>query len=161
VHIASALDYIGPVQTVVKKLKYGRMPYLAKTAAAFMLMQFEKMGWECPDMIVPVPRRLWFQGTNHAALLAKAFATHLKVDVHSYVGRRVGDLSQARLTQEQREHLSSSSFYLKKRATVVGKILLLIDDVASTGTTLRHTAEALKEGLPKKIYALTFARAIY
>jgi len=161
VRIASALDYVDPVQTVVKKIKYGRMPYLAKTAAAFMLMQFEQLGWESPDIIVPVPRRLWFQGTNHASLLAETMAKHLDVDVRSCVRRRIGDLSQARLTQEQREQLSSESFYLKKQAAVEDKTVLLIDDVMTTGTSLRHTAEALKEGFPKKMYALTFARAIF
>lgn len=158
--IASALDYLPPVQTVVKRMKYGRMPYLAKTAGAFMFMQFERLGWETPDFIVPVPRRLWFQGTNHAALLATAFARLVKGKVHSCVGRGIGDLSQARLNREQRESLHEGSFYLKRGARIEGKTLLLIDDVMTTGTTLRHTAEALKEGFPEKIYALTFARAM-
>lgn len=157
---AAALDYVASVQTSVKKMKDGRMPYLAKMASAFMFIQFERLGWETPDLIVPVPRRLWFQGMNHASLLAKELARHLKKNVQPVIGRRLGDYSQARLSQEQREHLSESSFYLKRKANVEGQTILLIDDVMTTGTTLRHTAEALKDGFPKKIYALTFARAL-
>ncbi len=154
------MDYASPVCTVVKKMKYGGIPYLAKTAAAFMLLQFERLGWETPDFIVPVPRRLWLKGTNHAELLAKRLAWYMKREVRVFVGRRIGDLAQARLNRELRESVLESGFYLKKRAEVEGKTLLLIDDVMTTGTTLRLTAEALEEGFPKKIYALTFARAL-
>ncbi len=161
IRIASAIDYLGPTQTLVKKLKYGRMPFLAKTAAAFMLMQHERLGWERPDVIVPVPRRLWFQGTNHAALIAQGLADHFKVKMRPLVVREAGDFSQARLTKVQRERLISAHFFLKKKEGVSGKRVLLVDDVMTTGTTLLHTAEALREGIPKEIYALTLARAIF
>lgn len=125
-----------------------------------MVMQFDRLGWETPDLIVPVPRRLWFQGTNHARLLAKAFAKLVKREVLPCVGRRIGDLSQAGLNREACEDPQESSFYLKRGTKIEEKTLLLIDDVMTTGRTLHQTAEALKEGFPKKIYALTFARAV-
>lgn len=112
------------------------MPYLAKTAAAFMLVQFERLGWQRPDLIVPVPRRSWFQGTHHVTLLAKAFAGLLDLPVCQAVG----------------------PFMLKKLRTMEDKVVLLIDDVLSTEMRLSPTIEVLKEGMPKKIYALTFAR---
>ncbi|MCH9627235.1 MAG: hypothetical protein S4CHLAM2_08700 [Chlamydiales bacterium] len=158
--VASALDYTGPVRTLVKNLKYGQMPYLAKTAASFLLLQLEQMGWESPDLIVPVPRRVWLQGSNHATVLAKELAKLLQTDVSSCVGRHLGDLSQARLVRMQRERVGAARFYLKKRASLREKSVLIVDDVATTGTTLRHTSEIVKEGCPKKIYALTLAQTL-
>src|SRR5271156_2332914 len=52
VKMASACDYLGAVSSLVKKLKYGQMPYLAKTGAAFMVAQFFRLKWPTPHLIV-------------------------------------------------------------------------------------------------------------
>ncbi len=137
--IASALDYFEPVATLVKRLKYGKMPHLAKTAAAFMVVQHARMNWPEPDLIVPVPSRLWFRGTNHASLLASSVAQYFGKPWCTIVGRKPGDLSQGHLSQKQRENLSKKNFYLKQSTNVIDKTILLIDDVVATGNTLRHT----------------------
>lgn len=158
--LAAACDYLGAVGSLVKGIKYGRMPYLVKTASAFMAAQFERLQWPQPDLIIPVPRREWFQGENHAHLLAKSLACRLQVPCVTIIRRRVGDFSQARLSREQRERLQSSSFYLKRRVQIEDKILLIVDDVITTGTTLRHCADALASGFPSKVFALSLARTI-
>jgi predicted amidophosphoribosyltransferase len=43
---------------------------------------------------------------------------------------------------------------------VSGKIVLLIDDVMTTGSTLNRCAEVLLDENPLGIYALTFCRAL-
>ncbi len=158
VKIASALDYLGPVSSLVKQMKYGRMPYLAKTASAFMLAQFCRLGWPAPDLIIPVPRRHWFQGMNHAGLLAHHLAQGLQTTCLPLIKRRAGDLSQARLSKGQRESLPAASFYLKRGCALDEKVILLVDDVVTTGTTLRRCAETVSEGFPAQIYALSLAR---
>lgn len=158
--IASALDYEESVKTLVKKLKYGKMPFLAKTAAAFMVAQFCRLEWEEPDLIVPVPRRHWFQGQNHAELLASHLSRQLHIPLKRLVGRYAGDYSQARLPKSDRESLGPSSFYLKSKESLEGKVILLVDDVMTTGTTLRQSAEVFGGSLTSKIYALTLARSM-
>lgn len=156
--MASALDYLGAVSSLVVGIKYGRMPYLAKTASAFMAAQFFRLQWPTPDLIIPVPGRQWFQGANHAHLIASRLAVRLQAKSLPLIKRKAGDFSQVKLTKQQRENLSSYSFYLKKPSLIEDKIILLIDDVITTGTTLRHCAEALSEGFPAKIFALSLAR---
>jgi competence protein ComFC len=158
--MASALDYLGAVSSLIKKLKYGQMPYLAKTGAAFMTAQFFRLEWPIPDIIVCVPRREWFKGMNHSHLLAKNLSKSLGVKCEPLIKRKAGDLPQARLFKDQREELSSSSFYLKKGAEIEGKVILLVDDVITTGTTFRRSAETLKNGFPSKIYGLSLARSL-
>lgn len=160
VKMGAALDYLGPVASLVKKIKYGNLSYLAKTGAAFMAAQFYRLDWPLPDLILPIPRRHWFQGMNHASLLAMGLSRHLKVPCKPCIKRKVGDLSQARLTKAQRELLPASNFYLKNENILEDKILLLIDDVITTGTTIRHCTETLSGAFPKKIYALSLARTI-
>lgn len=158
--IASALDYLGAVGTLVKQLKCGRMPYLAETASAFMLAQLMRLGWPMPDLIVPVPGRYGFQSMNHAHLIAEFLARRLGVMCKTLVKRRAGDFSQARLSKAQRENLSSDSFCLKEGSILDEKTVLLVDDVVTTGTTLRRSAEALSEGFPTHIFALSLARTV-
>lgn len=157
-NIASALDYLGAVATLVKQLKHGRMPYLAKTASAFMLTQLTHLNWPTPDIVVPVPGRHLFQGTNHAHLIAEHLAERLSIPCHSLVKRRLGDLSQARLSKAHREALPIHSFFLKKPCSLDGQTILLVDDVVTTGTTLQRTAHALQPAFPAHVYALTLAR---
>lgn len=160
VKMASALDYLGAVSSLVKQLKYGRMPYLAKTCSDFLVAQFFRLEWPMPDLIVPVPGRYLFHGINHAYRLGQCLAKILNVPYSSILKRKAGDLSQARLSKEQRESLSPASFYLKKTAHLADQCILLVDDVITTGTTLRLCAGALSEGYPAKIYALSLARSV-
>jgi competence protein ComFC len=160
IQIAAALDYIGAVGSLIKGIKYGRMPYLANTASAFMAAQFDRLKWPHPDLIIPVPRRQWFQGENHAHLLATSLALRLQSQCLPLIKRRAGDFSQARLNKEERENLPGSSFYLKRGAKIEDKMILLVDDVITTGTTLGHCADTLVSGFPAKIFALSLARTI-
>ena len=145
IRIGAALDYVEPVQTFLRKMKYRHMPYLVKTAAAFMFIQFERLGWECPDIIVPVPPLFWFQGNHHVLLIAKALAKQLDVKVCSCV----------------KQQIQGECFYLKKRVKVKNPTILIVDDVMLTHNALHHTAEVLKECFPKKIYSLTLASAVH
>ena len=88
--MASALDYLGAVSSLVKQLKYGRMPYLAQTGGQFLVAQFFRLKWPLPDMIVPVPRRHWFQGVNHALLLSQCLARSLGIPCRPLVKRKSG-----------------------------------------------------------------------
>jgi predicted amidophosphoribosyltransferase len=74
--------------------------------------------------------------------------------------RRSGDYSQAGLNQAQRLQLTGSNFELKKGHQFHDKKILLIDDVLTTGSTLRKCAEQLYATYPSNIYGLTFCRAI-
>lgn len=158
--MASALDYLGAVCSLVKNLKDGKLPYLAQTAAAFMVAQLIRLDWPTPDIIVPVPNRNGFFSTDHAQLIAQDLARRLNKPCQSLIKRRLGDLSQARLSKKQRSQLPADSFYLKKGTVLDGKLILLVDDVLTTGSTLHNCFQALSEAFPAQTYALTLARTI-
>lgn len=161
--IAAAFDYVGPAATLVRQLKYGRQPYLAKGAGAFLAAQFLQLSWPMPDFIVPVPISLthWIErGYNQSLLLAEAVSFILNRPVKEPLKRLSGDYSQAGLDRKQRNQLKKSTFILKENQELEGKCLLLIDDVMTTGTTLRHCAEIMLEGFPSSIYGLSFCRAL-
>ena len=155
--IGAALEYVGPASTLVKGLKYGGKPHLAKGLGAYMAAQFLRLDVELPDFIVPVPQSFdrWItRGYNQSELLGKVVGALLGCPVVSPLRRRSGDLPQAGLSYKKRMDLPLESFQLKSNVSIADKNILLIDDVLTTGATLRRCAEVLAGGHPANIYAL-------
>lgn len=160
--MAAAFDYEGPASSLIRQFKYGNQPYLAKGAAAFMAAQFLRLNWEMPDLIIPVPMPLlkkWDRGYNQTELLAAELGNLLQVPVQQRLRRSNGTWSQAGLSRHQRLEISLSTFQLKKGDSLSNKHILLIDDVITTGSTLRCCAEVILEEYPATISTLAFCRA--
>ena len=161
--IASSFDYFGPASTLVRQMKYGQKPYLAKGAGAFLAAQFLQLGWPQPDCIVPVPIPFtrWIErGYNQSQLLAKTLSQILSCPMQDILTRGSGVPSQAGLNLEQRQLLQANVFQLKKKHMLHDKCVLIVDDVLTTGSTLKRCAEAISEDCPKSIYGLTLCGAI-
>lgn len=160
--MGSAFDYMGPASTLVSKLKYSNMPYLAKGMGAYMAAQIVLLNWPLPDVIIPAPimkTHLFVRGYNQSELLAHSLAAILGCPVQKALSRRSGDYSQAGLSKSQRLQLGNS-IQLKPHQNLHDKCILLIDDVLTTGSTMKKCAQALMEDYPRNIYGLTFSRAM-
>lgn len=110
------------------------------------------------DLVCSVPcatSRLRRRGFNQSDLLGRRVAKTLKVP-YIDVLIRSGQAEQVGQTRSERLHQSRSLFRLVK--PVKDKKILLIDDVATTGTTLNNCAHALKLGGAKRIEAAVIAR---
>jgi ComF family protein len=163
VRVGAAFDYLGPAATLIKKLKYGNQPHLAAGAAAFLVAQLDRLEWPLPHAIVPVPLSLthWIdRGYNQSQLIAEKMSEFLNVPVLNVLKRYSGDYSQAGLSLSQRRELEGKSFKLKNSFPIRDKTLLVIDDVMTSGSTLRKCGEALLEGYPGDLYGLAFCRAV-
>ena len=157
--IRSAFERRGPAKDLMVHFRSHYSQGLAKTLAAFMVVQWDHLKWPLPDLIVPVaqsPLHRLARGYSASLLLSEEVGALLGRPVQQLLKRRIADFSQEGLSVEQRRLLNKGAFRWKKRQDLSGKIVLLIDDFHVTGTTLRRAAEVLQEGFPKKIYALTF-----
>lgn len=160
---AACFEYKGPLITFLKFLKYRGYDGFAKGAAAFMAYQYFKLNWPIPDLIVPVPQdflKRIQRGYNQSALLAQELSFLLKVPYYPVLFKRLGAYSQTSLSLKKRRGLSSKSFFLNKKNQVQDKVILLVDDVRTTGKTLEVCIETLHKGFPKKIYALTLCQGM-
>lgn len=161
--IASVFDYEGPPSTLIKQLKYGGQSYLAKGGGAYLAAQFLALNWPMPDFIVPMPMarlKKLQRGYNQSELLATSLSELINCPLSQALRRQSGDFSQAGLEYSQRLGLKSDSFFLKNYDHLHDKILLIIDDVMTTGSSLNCCAEALLPCFPKAIYALTLCRTL-
>lgn len=161
--MAAAFDYEGPAVSLVKRLKYANQPYLAQGMAAFLVAQFDRLQWPMPNALVPIPLSFthWLErGYNQSALLAEEMGRLLQCPVWHVLKRQSGDFSQAALSLEQRKSLDGKRFQRRSTYPLQGKILLVIDDVMTSGLTLQRCAEILTAGNPAALYALTFCRTL-
>lgn len=73
--------------------------------------------------------------------------------------RRHGLVRQVGRTRHQRKQLAKSCFSITPGAHITGKNLLLVDDVSTTGSTIRLAARTLRRGGAKKVYGAVMASA--
>lgn len=161
--MAAAFDYEGPAVSLIKHLKYANKPQLAQGMAAFLVIQFDRLQWPVPDALIPVPISFthWLErGYNQSALLAEEMGRLLQCPVWHTLKRRSGDFSQAALTLEQRKALDGKRFRRCSSYSLQGKVLLIIDDVMTSGSTLQRCADILTKENPSALYALTFCRTL-
>jgi len=160
--MAATFEHIGPAACLVHAFKYAGRGDLAPDLAAWMVAQLVRLKWPFPDLVVPVPQSLSHflsRGYNQSLLLAEEIGRFIERPIKDVLQRKSGGFSQSALNKTQREKLSQELFAWKCPYDVSDKTLLLIDDVLTTGRTLRCCAEVLREGFPKKVYCLTFSRA--
>ncbi len=160
--MGAVFEYQKTASYMVRSLKYQNQPHLVKGMAAFLVYQWEALEYPLPDVVLPVPitrPRKLIRGYNQAFLLAKELAGYLRVPVIDPTKRFIGSSSQAGLSRRQRMKMGHQLIKLKEAKVIRGKSCLVIDDVMTTGMTMRRTAEALLEGFPKALYGLTFAQA--
>jgi ComF family protein len=161
--VGACFNYEGPAVSLVKKLKYSNQSYLARGMGAFLTAQWERMGWPFPDVIVPVPISLlrWVErGYNQSFLLGEEVSRLLQCPITNVLGRRSIGLRQVGLSFEQRKKMGDHYFYLRRPGVIRNKIVLVIDDVMTSGMTLHRCAEILWEEEPSALYALTFCRTL-
>ena len=107
------------------------------------------------DLLVPIPlseERLAERGFNQA----KALADEASLQT-TEVLTRLHTEKQSKKSRSQRIH-DVQIFDVSERAKIDGKVILLIDDIYTTGATLHQAAKALKNAGAKTVTSFTLAR---
>lgn len=114
-----------------------------------------RMYYKPYEVIVPIPlsaERLYERGFNQSAVLAQL----LQKPVHDIMARHHHEKQSKKTKQERLK--TGQLFFLKEKINLHGKKVLLIDDIYTTGTTLRYAAKALKEAGAEVVSSLTLVR---
>lgn len=160
--IVSSFDYTGVAVTLMRSFKYGNAKYLAGVLAKYMATTFLESGLEV-DIVVPAPlsaRSLEKRGYNQSLLLAREFCllTGLPLEEDNLIKIKE-TVQQEKLTNIQRRNNLSDAFDVVDKTAFVGKKVLVIDDVKTTGTTIDRIAKLLKKCKAAKVYGLTAVSA--
>ena len=158
--LAYAYAYRGPVPGLVRALKYGSAGCLAGFMAADMARACAALQLPQTPLAVPAPmhpRRERKRGYNQAELLCRELARMLGCPYAQALRKLRNTRQQARLDHEARTRNLEGSVGVC--ADVRGRVILLVDDVYTTGATMRVCASALLAAGAKSVYGLAYAGA--
>lgn len=151
--LAAVCSHFGAGLELVHAFKYGKRRHLSRYMGEQMAAQVPHLFAgvaPMPTVIVAVP--LWSarqreRGFNQAQLLAQEISTRLDIPADFKVLRRVRPTTtQTHLSRKQRSANVRGAFALGagfERGSLHGKQVLLVDDVFTTGATLRECARTL------------------
>jgi len=113
-------------------------------------------------IVIPVPlssQRTNWRGFNQAELLGKIFARKKNLGFnHRVVERVINNPPQVGLDVGQREVNVEDIFRVVDRRLIKDKVLVVFDDVWTTGATLKSCGKILKREGARQVWGLTLAR---
>lgn len=158
---AAAL-YDGVLREAVQALKFAGKTALAAPLGDLLLDACASGLPVAPDVVVPVPlarSRERERGFNQAALLARRVARGLGLPLDARAARRVrATRAQSELSGSERRANVRGAFAARPGPRLVGRHVLLVDDVLTTGATASECARALLGAGALTVGALAVAR---
>jgi ComF family protein len=155
-------SYGGALKRAIAALKYENQPQLARPLGHWLGEAWLKSAAATQTKkltVVPIPlhrTKLQKRGYNQAALIAQSFC-----EVTSYKQQPLGlervraTEAQFNLSQQQREQNLADAFFIGKSLSQhsTASPVLLLDDIYTTGATVRSAAQTLRrQGIP--VYGL-------
>jgi ComF family protein len=170
--VISATEYKNPlIRDLIKNLKYNFVQELAEPLSQLLIkalkdLKFVRQLADCnlDFIIVPIPlhvHRLKYRGFNQAELIAQKVAQHFNLEINNNILiRKIFTEPQAKFKDnyEKRKANLKNIFEICPNKSIEEKIIILIDDVATTGATLIEAAKVLKANKAKEVWALTIAK---
>ncbi len=157
--------YEGKLRDIIILYKYRGYRALAKPLALFALKALEReesLWWDL-DALIPVPlhpEKRAQRGFNQAEVLAGELAKLKNVPVNKRsLVKIMNTPPQTVLGVIDRKKNLKGAFRVTRSEEIKGRVLLLVDDVFTTGATLQECSLILKEAGAQEIRALTLAQA--
>lgn len=169
-----ATPYSNPlIKELIKIFKYHYIKELARPLAHLLLTQCGSYDLPHNAIVVPIPlheRRLKERDFNQAELLAKEVAKHYSLPLETGVLKRKRVvLPQAQIKDHKTRKTNIKGIFeidpkftkkcvAENKNLLKNKIIILIDDVTTTGATLSEAAKVLKRAGAKEVWGLVVAK---
>jgi ComF family protein len=152
-------SYEGTLRKLIHLFKYAKVETLATPLSKLLVLALPVE--QNFDVVAPVPMhwwKKWRRGFNQAELLAAPIARRYGLKLSTCLRRNRAARAQAGLNEAERQLNLKGSFYVKYPEQLANKRVLIVDDVFTTGATLREAARALKVAGASHVAAVTLAR---
>jgi ComF family protein len=162
-----AYTYKDPLRTCIHSLKYGGNIRVASPLGLLLAKTYRASNIQA-DIIVPVPlhpERLRERGYNQATLLAKVCAQEVGVPLNtSLLQRTRATQAQVELRGYERYSNVVEAFrclsHIATKGLLKRKVVVIIDDVCTTGATLEACAAPLFAAGASEVWGIVLARPL-
>lgn len=114
-------------------------------------------------ILCPIPlerKKIKWRGFNQAEEIGKELSHFLKIPlICDVLIKNKNTLSQVELSDEERRKNVLGAFSYQNKEKIIGKRILLVDDVYTTGSTMEESAKILKTAGVKEIIGIAVTRA--
>jgi len=153
------------VRNLIHYFKYNPLLNLQKPLATLLIKYLEKLNLDLQGFIVvPIPlhkNKLRTRGFNQSELLAEIIAKKFGIDLDTKLLKRIKDTKPQIKIKDYKERANNikNAFELINRGKVKSKNIILVDDVYTSGATIKEVVKILKRAGAANIIALTIAKA--
>lgn len=160
-------NYSGPARELVKVYKFGHQRAAASVLIELMLetlLDFNNKDdiAKLDYLVVPVPTassRIRQRGFGHSELLARTLSHKLGLQSAAALGR-LGQTRQLGSKRSDRLKQPEGNYFVRLPKAIKDRNILLIDDVVTTGATIREATKVLRAAGANRIDALIFAKRL-
>jgi len=164
----SAAYYEGPLADAIRRFKYHGQLVLGKPLAQLMVEALQNgpaadLEAETVDVVCAVPlheSRLRERGFNQSAVLAELVVEAIGKPLKSLLSRTRATLPQVELPAASRAANVRGAFEARLQEVIAGQRVLLIDDLFTTGATLRESARVLRQAGAEEVRIFALARPL-
>lgn len=155
-----SLFYNRLIRDKLADFKFNGQNYLARAFSEILVATIrEKKIEDHIDIIFFIPshrRREAKRGYNQGELLAKYIGKSLDKPVsRGNLVKLKKTKNQSSLNKVQRSRNLENAFVLRNKSEIKAKKILLVDDIVTTGATLKETSKVLLQGGSKSIIAIS------
>lgn len=156
--LISIFYYRFPIREAIKAFKYSFVSDLNNTLVSYLANEIKEEKFKAATLSwVPLFRvRENWRGFNQSEKLARTLAERLGLVYGDFLERSRDTQPQSLLKGKERVENVKNSFIIKDSPK--GQKILIIDDVWTTGATLRECAITLKKAGAEEVWGLTLAR---
>lgn len=158
-HCRIAYFYNRFLQGIFRDFKFGEYAELAAPIGTLLADYVLKEELTNYTHIVPVPmhsRVIRQRGYNQVRLMAEELSRHTGIPVTDALVKVKHTREQNKLDRMEREKNLRGAFALNPKVHLKNAQILLLDDIITTGNTMKHAARVLAESRPAEIQALAF-----
>jgi len=152
--------YKGPLKELILKLKYKHDFNAGIILAELIEEKLKNLKGEYYLTFIPISKKtLRERGFNQCEYIAREISFRIGYPVIDTLEKIRETKIQKTLTKDERKTNLIGAFKLKDSVDVVGKKIILIDDVITTGATIGEGKKVLKENGALEIKILTLAKS--
>ncbi len=158
--------YKGCVKDAVQNMKFKRRRWIAFEFGRALAKTVEQSYADIDfDMVIPVPMTRFYEykrGFNQSYEIARIIAAkNGLLCVDNVLKKRMGAKTQSGLNKKDRQTNVKDKFKVKNEKSLVDKVVLLVDDVYTTGATMNECSRMLKKAGALAVYGVTVATSVF